>query len=202
MPWVFTYSDLSPQLLETILERAPFCSLPASLPNYKISFRGRSRKWGGALATLDKGRKSWVYGSALLLPPEDIRLIDKYHHGYETKEVTVFLDATKDKIKAKTYMLKSSIPFGQPSEEYIKAILKHLKFFWGQTGSGKISLENFGITIATTDEPEKAKFSKKRTKDPSPEIEPEDSPAEVEQDAVEKVEKPKKRKRRRTVKKK
>jgi hypothetical protein len=196
MPWIFTYSDLSPQVIEGLFERAPFCSLPASLPNFKVSFKGRSRKWGGALATLDKARKSWVYGSALLLPPDEIRILDKYYSAYEGKDVTIFLDATKDKVKAKTYLLKTTLPYGQPSEEYIKAILKHLKFFWGQTGSGKMTLTNFNINIET-DTPSEKKTRKKSAKDTKP--------AEAVEEAVEenldsKTEK--KPRRRRAVKKK
>ena len=187
MPWIFTYSDLGPQIIEGLLERAPFCSLPASLPNYKVAFKGRSRKWGGALATLDKTRKSWVYGSALLLPPEDIRLIDKYYSAYESKDTTIFIDATKDKVKAKTYFLKTSLPYGQPSEDYVKAILKHLKFFWGQTGSGKMTLSNFNIT---TDAPPEKKTRAKKVKD-------EEAPEKDQED-----QKQKKPRRRRAVKKK
>ena len=195
MPWIFTYSDLGPQVIEGLFERAPFCSLPASLPNYKVAFKGRSRKWGGALATLDKARKSWVYGSALLLPPEEMRIIDKYYGAYEGKEVTIFLDATKDKVKAKTYFLKTALPYGQPSEDYIKAIMKHLKFFWGQTGSGKMTLENFNIALETPPE----KKTRKKTEDITEAAESEEP--EVVEAAPESPDEPKKR-RRRTVKKK
>ncbi len=195
MPWIFTYSDLGPQVIETLLEQAPFCSLPATLPNHKVVFKGRSRKWGGAIATLEKARKSWVYGSALLLPPEEIRLIDKYYSAYEEKEFTIFLDATKDKVKAKTYILKSSLPYGQPSEDYIKTILKHLKFFWGQTGSGKVSLTQFNIDAELP--PEKLKKKSRAKKEKEQEVsEDVEEVKDTEQET-----KPKKR-RRRTVKKK
>tara|TARA_B100000614_G_C14504253_1_gene475922 strand:+ start:400 stop:966 length:567 start_codon:yes stop_codon:yes gene_type:complete len=188
MPWVFTYSDLSPQALTALLNKAPFCSLPASLPNYKISFKGRSRKWGGAIATLERAKSSWVYGSAILLPPDDIRVIDKYYSAYETKDIKLFLDATQDKIKAKTYILDKALPYGMPSDDYTKAMLKHLKFFWGQSGTGKMSLDKFGITV----EPPVSK--RKTTK-------VEESPAVAEESQPEEAPK-KRRRRRKTLKKK
>jgi len=132
MPWVFIYSDLGPAALGAVLPQAPFVSLPASLPKYKISFKGKSRKWGGSLATLEKKSKAWVYGSIHLLPPEEIKKIDKYYSYFEKIQIPIFIDATQDKVKAQTYIIKGDAPYGAPSDEYIKAMLKHLKFFWGQ----------------------------------------------------------------------
>jgi hypothetical protein len=195
MPWIFTYSDLGPQVVEKLLGRAPFCSLPASLPNYKVVFKGRSRKWGGALATLEKTRKSWVYGSALLLTPGEMKTITKYYSAFEPKDLTVRLDATEDKIKARTFFLKTTLPYADPSEDYTKAILKHLKFFWGQTGSGKMGLSNFNINEAP---PEK----KARAEKPKPQkAETQKDEQEQEQEQEQKTT-PKKTRRRRTMKKK
>jgi hypothetical protein len=144
MPWVFIYSDLGPQALTATLSGAPFVSLPASLPKYRIAFKGKSRKWGGAVATLEKKSKAWVYGSIHLLPPDDIKKLDKHYSYFEKITVPIFIDATQDKVKAHTYIIKDA-PYGEPSDEYIKALLKHLKFFWGQQGAGKPKLETFGI---------------------------------------------------------
>jgi len=146
MPWVFIYSDLGPAALGSVLPQAPFVSLPASLPKYKISFKGKSRKWGGAVATLERKSKAWVYGSIHLLPPAEIKKIDKYYSYFEKIQVPIFIDATQDKVKAQTYIMKGDIPYGDPSDEYVKAMLKHLKFFWGQEGAGKPKLETFGIS--------------------------------------------------------
>jgi hypothetical protein len=189
MPWVFTYSDLSPQALTALLGKAPFCSLPASLPNYKITFKGRSRKWGGAIASLERAKNSWVYGSAILLPPDDIRVIDKYYSAYETKDIKLFLDATQDKIKARTYLLDKSLPYGIPSDDYAKAMLKHLKFFWGQAGSGKMSLDKFGISIEPPVSKKRIKVEEASQEDLSQEALPESAPK-------------KRRRRRKTLKKK
>jgi AIG2-like family len=157
MPWVFIYSDLGPQALTATLSGAPFVSLPASLPKYRIAFKGKSRKWGGAVATLEKKSKAWVYGSIHLLPPDDIKKLDKYYSYFEKIEVPIFIDATQDKVKAQTYIIKDA-PYGEPSDEYIKALLKHLKFFWGQQGAGKPKLETFGITTGITPTVKKSKL--------------------------------------------
>jgi len=145
MPWIFSYSDLGPQILGKVLNRAPFCALPATLSGYKVVFKGRSRKWGGALATLDRSSKSFVYGSILLLPQDELKLIDRYYQSFERIQLSVFIDATQDKVKAYAYIKKAN-DYGSPSQEYTSAITKHLKFFWGQGGGRSPSLEDFGIS--------------------------------------------------------
>jgi hypothetical protein len=197
MPWVFLYADTEPRVLEEVLTRAPLCSVPASLPKFRITFRGKSRKWGGAVATVEKDRKSWVYGSAHFVTPDEIKLLDKHYSYYEKTVLPVFIDITQDKIKAHSYILKPDSLAGNPSEEYTKMMLKHLKFFWGQEKGGKMTLDNFGIS---TDPP----LEKKRRKSKEDEEKP---PAKVAVPAAESeeetsAEKPKKRRRRRTLKKK
>jgi hypothetical protein len=162
MPWVFSYSDLGPQILEKVLNRAPFCALPATLPRYKVVFKGRSRKWGGALATLEKSSKSFVYGSALLLPVEELKLIDRYYQSFEQVQVPIFIDATQDKVKAYAYVKKAN-DYGVPSQDYITAITKHLKFFWGQGGGRSPSLEDFGISIDVPNKQSKIQTVKKQS---------------------------------------
>ena len=150
MPWIFNYAELGPQNIESLLNHAPFVSLPASTPNSKIAFKGKSRKWTGALATLEKSKGNWVYGSALLLPEDELAIFDKYHQNYNRINLPILIDATKDRVQAVSYILDPSAPAGQPSEDYVKEILKHLKFFWGQGDSKTLSLENFGISTTPT----------------------------------------------------
>lgn len=198
MPWVFLYADTEPRVLEEILSRAPLCSVPASLPKFRITFRGKSRKWGGAVATIEKDRKSWVYGSAHFVTPDEIKLLDKHYAYYEKAVLPVFIDVTQDKIKAHSYVLKQETPAGSPSEEYTKTMLKHLKFFWGQEKGGKMTLENFGIS--TEPPPEKKKRKSKEAAEEAP-VEVATVVEPTPEDPVE--EKPKKRRRRRkTLKKK
>jgi len=164
MPWIFSYADLNPQILQDVLGKAPFCTLPASLVNNKVSFKGKSRKWRGAVATLDKAKKKIVYGSALLLPPEELRLLDRYYRMYQRKISTIYINATGDKVKAYIYVLPSDAKEGLPSSDYIKAVVKHLKFFWGTGDKKNLSLEDFGINTPFNDKP-KAKEPKESKKE-------------------------------------
>ena len=158
MPWIFNYSELGPPQLTEVLGKSPFCMLPASLANYSLSFKGRSRKWGGGVASLDKVRGGYVYGSAALVGADDLVLLDRYFRNFERKSVPMFLDATQEKIKAIVYFSKAS-KYGKPSEDYLKEVLKHLKFFWGQ-GKRNLSLNDFGVTSENQAKPEKTKKAK------------------------------------------
>ena len=164
MPWIFSYADLNPQILQEVLGKAPFCALPASLTNNKVSFKGKSRKWRGAVATLDKAKKRIVYGSALLLPPEEIGLLDRYYRMYQRKSATIFINATGVKVKAYTYILPNTAQVGTPSNDYLKAVAKHLKFFWGNNKNKNLSLEDFGIEISSDEPKVKKPIAQKKAK--------------------------------------
>ena len=148
MPWIFSYAELGPHNIKDLLGNVPHCSLSASLAKYKVSFKGKSRKWGGALATLEKARGGLVYGSALYVSPADIKILDRCYQFYDRKQVPIFIEATQDKVKAHTYIITKDVSYGAPSQDYIKNMTKHLKFFWGQNDKKNLSLEDFGITIA------------------------------------------------------
>jgi len=141
MPWIFSYAEFGPGIVEKTLSKAPLVSLPASLENHRIVFKGKSRKWGGGVAEIERKKGKVVYGSALLVTPEEVKLIDRYYQLYERKPVQIYVDATRDKFKAHTYYLKRKADYSQPSDDYCKAIVKHLRFFWG----GK-KIEEYGIS--------------------------------------------------------
>lgn len=147
MAWIFSYAELGPQQIEELMGHAPFCALPASSPNFKVKFKGKSRKWGGAIASLDRCKGNWVYGSALLVSLNEVAKFDRYFQNQLKVEIPILIDATKDKVKAITYVSEKAEPLGQPSDDYIKVLLKHLKFFWGQGDNATLTLENFGILI-------------------------------------------------------
>lgn len=151
MPWIYNYAELGPQQIEDLLGFAPFCSLAASSPNSKITFKGKSRKWASPVASLERCKGSWTYGSVHLIPIDEVSIFDKYHQNYIKIEVPLLIEATKDKIKAITYVMDKDAPPGPPSDDYAKAVLKHLKFFWNQGGDTNLSLENFGITVQSPD---------------------------------------------------
>ena len=146
MPWIFSYCDFGPDEIKGVLPCAPFCSLAATLDGHTISFKGKSRKWGGALATVDKKRGRKVYGSAHLIPVSEVSLIDKYYKAYDKKLLPISISATGDTYKAYVYFLAKDAPFAKPSDDYTKVMLRHLRFFWSQPGQ-KPSFNEFGISI-------------------------------------------------------
>jgi len=145
MPWIFSYADLGPQEVEALLKKAPFCALPASAENYQVVFKGKSRKWGGGIATIDKKKSSVVYGSALLVSVDEVKLFDRHFGSYVRTPITITLAATKDQTKAYTYTIEKDAPQNSPSADYSKIITKHLKFFWGGENKNP-SLQDFGIS--------------------------------------------------------
>jgi len=141
MPWIFSYAEFGPGIVEKTLSKAPLVSLPASLENHTVVFKGKSRKWGGGVADIERKKGKIVYGSILLVTPEEVKLVDRYYQLYERKLMPIYLDATRDKFKAQAYVLKKEADYSAPSDDYCKSIVKHLRFFWG----GK-TLEDYGIS--------------------------------------------------------
>lgn len=93
-------------------------------------------------------------------------IFDKYHQTYNRITLPVLIDATKDKVQAISYVLDSDLPFGTPSDDYTKEMLKHLKFFWGQGDNKTLGLDNFGIsTVLEVSIPE-SKIKTKKEKAP------------------------------------
>lgn len=142
MPWIFNYAELSVQEASKLLENAPLCVLPATLQNYKVSFKGASRKWGGAVASLDRKKDCLVYGSAFLVYPDEVRIFDRAYANAEKVVVSIKL-TTDDVVKAIAYVQSATAVPGQPSPDYAKAMVRHLKFFWDSENSNKLQLEDF-----------------------------------------------------------
>lgn len=154
MPWLFTYSEVSPMAISTFLRKEKLlCVLPASLPDHRLVFKGRSRRWGGAIASVEKSPSSIVYGSALLLAPEDILLLRKEFAAYRKKVSKIILEITGDSVPAVMYVLDPNSEEAKPSEPYKTAILRHLRCFW------KLEKENEYLS---------PKIAEEKTSDPVP----------------------------------
>ena len=148
MPWYFSFAEFGPDAINSLLKKAPFCSLPATLSNYEVAFKGKSRKWGGALATLEGKKGNTVFGALHLVTPDELALITRYHReNYQAKQVNVNVSVTHDKFPAVTFMYAKEDVDGFPSEDYVKEIIRNLKFFWGQDDGKTPALEDFGIMI-------------------------------------------------------
>lgn len=143
MPWIFNYAELSVQEASKLLNSAPLCVLPATLQNHRVVFKGTSRRWGGATASVERKKDSLVYGSAFLVYPEEVKLFDRAYSNAVRVSLPIIL-TTEDTVKAYAYVQSPESPIGTPSEEYSKAMIKHLKYFWDSSdGTTRLTLDNF-----------------------------------------------------------
>jgi len=151
MPWVFSYAEFGPQALEGLLKKAPFCSLPATLANHHVVFRGKSRKWNGATASVEAKKGSTVFGAIHLVTSDELKLITRYYKdSYSAKQIAATLSPTGDKVQATVFVMSQEQVVGSPSDDYSKAIIKNLRFFWGQDDGKTPTLEDFGIQTLTS----------------------------------------------------
>jgi len=148
MPWFFSYSEFGPDLIHRLLQKAPFCSLPATVANHYVTFRGKSRKYGGGYSTMEPKKGTRVFGAAHLVTTEELNQISRYYRDHYTiKTVPIILGVTQDKFSATTFIYNKEDEIAAPSDDLSKEIIKNLKFFWGQ-GDGKTpTLEDFGIMV-------------------------------------------------------
>jgi len=105
--------------------------LRAQLPGYRLTFRGYSRRWDGAIADIEKAEGSIVYGVLYKISIEQLKKLDKYEgypHKYIRKQVNV---VTEDNsvITAVTYtqvLGKDVDKRFKPSKLYLNTIRKGL----------------------------------------------------------------------------
>ncbi|RJR10580.1 hypothetical protein C4588_02990 [Candidatus Parcubacteria bacterium] len=146
MPWFFSYAEFGPEGLSKLLQKAPFCSLPAVVANHQVIFRGKSRKWGGGHSTIEPKKGNRVFGAAHLITSEELELITRYYRdAYKAKVLPIIISVTQDKFSAVTFVFAKDEEITSPSDDSSKEIIKNLKFFWGQDSGKAPTLEDFGI---------------------------------------------------------
>lgn len=148
MPWFFSYSEFGPEAIHKLLQKAPFCSLPATVANHHVTFRGKSRKWSGGFPTMEPKKGCRVFGAAHLITSEELELIGRYYRDhYKTKITPIVIGVTQDKFPATTFVYAKEDEVSSPSDDLSKEIIKNLKFFWGQDSGKTPTLEDFGIMV-------------------------------------------------------
>lgn len=194
MSWVFLYAEISPQELSKITGVAPLCSLPAVLDDFGIIYRGISRKWGGAMASLAKHKGSSVNGSISLLTEKELVKLDNLLPTiYKKTKLNVKIPLTGDTFECLVYYIDTSLDLGVASNEYLKAIIKHIGYFW----SGKITKEELTKPIPVAPKKEdppveaeekeaETKKKKKKKKVKEEEVEEKDSEEKSASDEIEK----------------
>ena len=133
----FAYgSNLSPRQMA---ERCPGHAVVgvAALPDHRLEFRGRSERWGGAVATVVPTHAERVWGVLYELNIDHMRTLDEFegflgpgnqHNVYDREWVTVDLTRTFDgsiprKVRALTYVGRFG-GVGKPSRRYLDTILE------------------------------------------------------------------------------
>lgn len=150
MPWFFSYAEFGPEKIHKLLQKAPFCSLPAVVANHQVTFRGKSRKWGGGFPTMEPKKGSRVFGAAHLISDDELALIERfYREHYKAKPTSIVVSVTQDKFPAVSFVYAKDDEISAPSDDLSKEIIKNLKFFWGQDDGKTPSLEDFGILPET-----------------------------------------------------
>ncbi len=129
-------SNLNPRQMS---ERCPGHAVVgvAFLPDHRLEFRGRSERWGGAVATMVASHATVVWGVLYDVTEDHIRSLDSYegfrgpgdqHNMYEREWVTVDLARPFDgsiprRVRALTYVGRFG-GAGPPSRRYLDTILE------------------------------------------------------------------------------
>lgn len=143
MPWIFSFdAEITPHRMIEVLGHAPFCALPAILERYHLVYKGYSRKWAGALATLERKKDNAVHGSAMFLSLDDINKLANFNQSHKQITIRVRIPITSDIVEAIAFVLADeSLIAGEPGKDYLKAMVKHLSFFWSD-GKNKLKIED------------------------------------------------------------
>lgn len=96
---------------------------PAGLPHHRLAFVGRSRSWGGAVATVTDAPGKLTAGMVFSINREDLRVLDacEGHPVFYVREmVKVHMLNSKKEQCVWTYRLDRD--FAPPTPEYVSAI--------------------------------------------------------------------------------
>jgi gamma-glutamylcyclotransferase (GGCT)/AIG2-like uncharacterized protein YtfP len=111
-------------------ERAPD-SKPkfiATLPNFKLTFTGRSGRQGGVVS-IKPHRGEKVMGAVYEISERDLKRLDRYEDYpivYDRRKVTVWTE-TNEPVEAITYIKNDQSREASPSPEYIATIKQGYK---------------------------------------------------------------------------
>jgi len=134
LPVYFAYgSNLEPDQMRT---RCPESRIlcRAILPDHVLVFRGFSRDWEGAVATVEPAPGEVVHGVVFEVTPADIDSLDRYENYlgpqhaanlYDRVRRTVQLELNEPLV-VETYIMRPR-PAGLPSRRYRWAILSGMR---------------------------------------------------------------------------
>ena len=128
--YYFAYgSNLSHKLM---LKRCPDAKpkFKATLPDHKLIYAGRSRRWqNGGVASIKPSKGEKVVGGIYAISQECLDSLD-IHEGYpdtyQRKNVTVFSESG-DSVEAITYVMVRQSDETKPSQKYLDIIREGYK---------------------------------------------------------------------------
>ena len=143
---LFSYGSNGPAQLADRLGRVP-PTFPAYADGVRRVFRGYSRGWGGAVASLINRKEATTYGSVAKVHAADLDVLDSYegvHSGnYRRGTLDVMVDFGDgfESAKAVVYV-STSKQRGKPTQKYLRAIVDNVGSFWAGSG-GKLKPSDF-----------------------------------------------------------
>lgn len=149
---VFCYGSNDPDQLLERLGLGSINTKPAVLKGYKRVFRGFSQHWQCGTASVIKDSESVVYGFAVLLTKEQLKILDGFE-GYFGKNRNNYYERIKVEIEnyhdvpteSWIYVRSSRHKFYEPSEKYLKAVCKTINTHWRNSDGSKVKPKDIPI---------------------------------------------------------
>jgi gamma-glutamylcyclotransferase len=145
--YLFSYGSNHPAQLAERLGH-PIVPLPAFAEGWHRVFRGHSRTWGGAgVASLERAPGGVTFGSACLVTPADLSVMDGYEgvpFAYQRHKIKIRIGSETRPRQAVVYLAVSR-EFNPPSRSYLQAIARTVSTHWRRDDGSPVRPEDFPI---------------------------------------------------------
>ena len=97
----------------------------AKLPDHRLTFAGRSARWGGGVATIMPARRSSVVGVVWLVSAANLERLDEFEgYPFVYERVSVLVDRSEGaSLWCYAYVKNAVDELAPPSREYLRTIL-------------------------------------------------------------------------------
>lgn len=105
---------------------------PGLLRGYQRVFRGRSRKWNGGVASLERKAGAITYGAIVALLEEDLVVLDRFEGvatGNYRREELLVEPASGPGVLAMTY-ISNSLIYNEPTRAYLEQVARTVGQVW------------------------------------------------------------------------
>jgi hypothetical protein len=153
VPLLFSYGSNHPAQLSERLGH-PVVPSAAYLPGWGRVFRGHSRRWGGAVATLERDATRTAFGLVIPVSPADLAVMDVAEGValglYRRAKITVRVlteDRREEDRQAVVYLRArppSEDPLGAPTTAYREAVARTIGTFWNNPDGSPVRASDIG----------------------------------------------------------